>query len=81
MMKHRPESKNYSRVPNLCQEPRECGWGDEMMLVKAAETSRDAVTEFNFTSVVGAVQLVMIIFRAAAIDYYSNRVSCDYSID
>ncbi len=53
MMKHCPESKNYSRVPSLCQEPRECGWGDELVLMKAAETSRDAVTKLNLTSVVG----------------------------
>lgn len=53
MMKHCPESKNYSRVPNLCQEPCECGWGGELVLVKEAETFRDAVTKFNLTSVVG----------------------------
>lgn len=43
MMKYCPESKNYSRVPDLCQEPCECGRGDEVVLVKAAETPRDAV--------------------------------------
>lgn len=53
MMKHCPESKNYSPVPNPCQEPRECGWGDELVLMKAAETSRDAVMKLNLTSVVG----------------------------
>lgn len=62
MMKHCPESKNYSRVPDLCQEPRECGWDGEVVLVRAAETSRDAVTKFNLTSVLGDVQLLMIIF-------------------
>lgn len=62
MMKHCPESKNYSRVPNPCQEPRECGWSDEEVLVKAAKTSRDAVTKLNLTSVMGDVQSVTIIF-------------------
>lgn len=52
-MKHCPESKSYSRVPSLCQELRERGWGDEVVLVRAAETSRDAVIKFNLTSVVG----------------------------
>lgn len=52
-MEHRPESKNYSQVPILCQEPSECGWDTELVLVRVAETSSDAVTKFNLTSVAG----------------------------
>lgn len=58
MMKHCPESKNYSPVPILCQEPRE-SLCVEVLLVKDAETSRDAVAKFNLTSVVGDVQWVI----------------------